>query len=101
LARDWERQAAVIASAAAAGNNCNALQLANALRSDVVATEHSVPRRLRTPLLTGVNALADRITCVPTVQPKEPPKPKPTHERHGPHGHHHGHGRGDGGGNDQ
>ncbi len=98
LAHNWERQASAIASAAALGNNCNALQLANALRRDVVATEHSVPRRLRTPLLTGVNALADRITCVPTVQtpPKEPPKPP--REHHGPHGHH---GHGDGGGNDQ
>ena len=100
LARGWERQASAIATAAAARNNCSALQLANALRSEVTATQHRLPRRLRTPLLTGVNALADRITCVPTVQtpPKKPPKPPGEH--HGRHDHR-GHGQGDGGGNDQ
>jgi len=98
LAQDWEHQASAIASAAAAGNNCSALHLANALRSDVIATQHKLPLRFRTPLLTGVNALADRITCAPTVQtpPKKPPKPP--HEHHGGHGHH---GHGGGGGNDQ
>jgi len=100
LAQEWELQASAIASAAAAANNCKALQLANALRSDVIAMQHKVPRRLRAPLLTGVNALAGRLTCVPTVQtPEKPPKkpPKPPHEHHG----HHGHGDGNGGGNDQ
>lgn len=107
LAHDWEQRASAIASAAATGNNCSALRLANALRSDVKATQHEVPLRLRAPLLTGVNALADRITCVPTVQtpPKKAPSkkaPKPPPEHHGHHGHHdHGHGKGDGGGNDQ
>jgi hypothetical protein len=99
LASDWERQASAIASAAAAGNSCNALQLANALRSDVIAREHELPLPLRTPLLTGVNKLAERITCVPTLQtPPEKPS-KPPHEPHGRHGH--GQGHGDGGGNEQ
>lgn len=100
LAQDWEHQASAVASAAAAGNDCGALRLANALRSDVIATQHKVPLRLRAPLLTGVNALAGRITCVPTAQkpPKKPPKPP--HDDHGRHGHH-GHANGDGGGNDQ
>jgi hypothetical protein len=102
LAQAWEGQASAIAAAASAGNSCRALQLANALRSDVNANEHRLPRRLRSPLSTGVNALADRITCVPIVQkpPKKPPKspPKPPHEHHGKDGHH---GKGDGGGNEQ
>ena len=97
LAHDWEGQASAIATAAAAGDDCNALQLAHALRRDVIATQHELPPRLRTPLLTGVNALAERITCVMTV-PAPPRKPsKPHHEHHG----HHGHGHGDGGGNEQ
>jgi hypothetical protein len=104
LASDWERRASAIASAAAAGNNCNAQQLANALRSDVIKREHKLPLRLRAPLLTGVNSLAERIRCVVTVPtpPQKPPKPppKPPHEHHG-HGPGHDHGGGDGGGNDQ
>jgi hypothetical protein len=94
LASDWERQASEIASAAAARNSCNALQLANALRSDVIARKHELPRRLRAPLITGVNNLAERITCVPTVQtpPKKPPKPP--HEHHGRHGPGQGQGQG-------
>jgi hypothetical protein len=98
LAHDWEGKASAIATAAAAGDECDALRLANALRSDVIAEQHKLPVRVRAPLLTGVRALADRITCAPTVQApaKKPPKP--------PHEHHHGHGRhgnGDGGGNEQ
>jgi hypothetical protein len=92
LAQDWEGQASAIASAASAGNSCRALQLAASLRSDVAASEHKLPFRLRSPLLTGVNALADRITCTPT--PKKPPKgpkPEPPPKRPGPHGHDRGH----------
>jgi hypothetical protein len=103
LAQDWEGKASGIAAAASAGNSCRALQLANALRADVVASKDRVPSRLRPPLLTSVRALADRIKCTPVVQtpPKRPappkePKPKEPHE-HDQHGHH-GHGVG---GNDQ
>ena len=104
LAQTWEGQAAAIAAAAAAGNNCRALQLTDSLRVDVVAAKDRLPARLRPPLLTGVNALANRITCTPAPRkelPKPPKGPKPPPERHG-HGHrgHHGHGGG-GGGNDQ
>jgi hypothetical protein len=100
LAQAWEGQASAIATAASAGNSCRALQLANALRSDVIANQHKLPRRLRSPLFSGVNALVGRITCVPIVQkpPKKPPKPPDEH--HGKHDHH-GHGKGDAGGNDQ
>jgi hypothetical protein len=106
LAHDWEHQASAIATAAAAGNSCKALQLANALRGDVTATEQKLPRRLRTPLLTGVTTLADRITCTPpptTVPPKRSKPPPERHGRHEQHGHHgrHGHGQDNGGGNDQ
>ena len=104
LAQDWEGRASDIAAAASAGNSCRALQLANALRADVVASKDKLPSRLRPPLLTSVNALADRIKCTPVVQtlPKKPtppkkPKPKEPHE-HDRHGHH---GHGDRGGNDQ
>ena len=102
LAQDWEGKASDIATAASAGNSCLALQLAIALRADVVASKDRVPSRLRPPLLSSVNALADRIKCAPVVQtpPKKPappkkPKPKEPHEHD-----HHGH-RGHGGGNDQ
>jgi hypothetical protein len=104
LAQDWEGQASAIAAAASAGNSCRALQLANALRADVVASKDQLPSRLRPPLLTSVKRLAERIKCTPVVQappkkpipPKKPKPPKEPHE-HDHHGHH-GHG---GGGNDQ
>lgn len=101
LAQAWEARAAAIASAARAGNSCRAQRLAASLRDDVVSSEHKLPPRLRTPLLTGVNALADRITCtrvvtVPTPSKKPPPKPKPNPKPpkpHGPPGHDKGHDR--------
>jgi len=103
LAQDWEGQASDIAAAASAGNSCRARQLANALRADVVASKDRVPSRLQPPLLTSVNALANRVKCVPVVQtpPKKPvppkkPKPKEPHEHD--HHDHHGH---DGGGDHQ
>lgn len=100
LADDWEGKASSIAAAAAAGNGCRALLLANALRSDVIVSEHRLPPRLRLPLLIGVNALADRITCTvppqtvtappaPPAHPKPKPKPQPPkhgHDHHGPGG---------------
>jgi hypothetical protein len=105
LASEWEARASAVADAAAAGDDCHALQLAASLRDDVIAKESQVPARLKSPLLAGVNALADRIVCqVPpqtvTVPPTKPPKhespPKPPHK----HDHHHGPGgdnQGDGG----
>jgi hypothetical protein len=100
LAQAWEGQASAIASAAAAGNGCRAMRLAASLRDEVSASRHKLPLRLQAPLLTGVNALAARIsTCTRVVtvpaQPKGP-KPKPPHGSPG-----HGHGHGDGGGNEQ
>ena len=101
LAQRWERQASAIAEAASAGDGCRAMQLANSLRADVVASKDEVPTRLRPPLLTGVNALADRIACTPpTVAPEKKPKPPPEkHDHHDHHGHHK-HGDGNGGGNE-
>ena len=92
LASEWEARASAVADAAAAGDDCRALQLAATLRDDVIAKESQVPARLQSPLLAGVNALADRIVCrVPpqtvTLPPKAPPKPpQPPHK----HDHHHG-----------
>jgi len=88
LAQAWEGQASAIASAASAGKSCRALQLASSLRADVVSSRQRVPSRLFSALLTGVNALADRITCTPApTQPTKPPKgPKPPkpHDHQGP-----------------
>jgi hypothetical protein len=93
LAGEWEARASAVADAAAAGDGCRALQLAASLRDDVIAKESQVPSRLQSPLLAGVNALADRIVCQVTVPPKKPPKP-PEHKP--PHKHDH---RGSGGDN--
>jgi hypothetical protein len=93
LAHDWESRASAVARAAAAGNSCEAQQLAVSLRNDVRASQSKVPRRLRSALLTGVESLADRTTCtrIVTVQTPpakhEPPKPKPP-PHHEPPGHH-------------
>lgn len=93
LARAWANQASAIAAASAAGNGCHALQLASSLRSEVIAAQARVPSRLRSPLLSGVNSLADRITCTDTVTvqapppPKKPPPPKHGDHHHGRHGH--------------
>ena len=87
LAQRWEGQARAIAAAASAGDNCGALRLANALRSDVRAQQHKVPLRLRSPLISGVSALADRITCTVKLPPKPPPKKHDHHDLE-----HHGHG---------
>jgi hypothetical protein len=99
LAQRWEDQANAIAAAAAAGNACRAQQLASSLRDDVIAHAHRIPRKLSGPLLAGVNALADRITCIPPTDtvttvatvppgphphPKPKPKPKPKPPDHGP-----------------
>jgi hypothetical protein len=100
LAHGWEAQASAIAAAASTGDDCRALQLANTLRDQVRASERRVPVRLRSPLLTGVNALAARITCTPPPpKPPKPPKPpEPPKDKHDDHRHqrHHGHGGGDG-----
>jgi len=89
LAQAWEGQATAIASAASVGNSCRALHLAASLRDDVVSSQQRVPSRLRSALLTGVNALADRTTCTPVQTPTPPrgPKPKPPEPPK-----HHGHG---------
>src|SRR3954463_7280295 len=87
LAREWEQQASAIATAAAAGNDCRAMRLAASLRTEVAVSRNKLPRRLRSPLLTGVNNLADRVsTCTRVVtvpvqptQPKEEPKPPEHH----------------------
>jgi hypothetical protein len=93
LARQWAAQASSIASAAAHDQGCRAQRLASTLRDEIIAQEGRVPTRLQRPLVTGVNALADRITCTPqpvTVQAKPPRPPKPHEDDHGP-GHGGGH----------
>jgi len=99
LASEWASQASAVAGAAAAGDSCRAAQLAAALRTDVIEKESRVPARLQPALLSGVNALADRIVCqAPPVTSKNPPKPppKPPHK----HDHHDHHKHGDKQGND-
>jgi hypothetical protein len=100
LAQQWAAQASSIADAAANGQGCRAQRLASTLRNEIIAQEGRVPARLRSPLVTGANALADRITCTPqpvTVQ-AEPPKPQP---KHGPDPGHHHHDHGDEQGKDK
>jgi hypothetical protein len=100
LAQDWEAQASAIATAADAGNDCRAMRLAASLRTEVRASRHKLPLRLRSPLLTDVNDLADRIsTCTRIVtvpvqptptkgpKPKPPPHEPPDHKGHDKHGH--------------
>ena len=94
LAGEWAGRASAVAVAAKRGNSCRALQLASALRDDVISAQGRVPARLRSPLVTGVNALADRFTCTPKVT--GPTKhPKPPGKKHGPGPpDHHGDGHG-------
>jgi hypothetical protein len=100
LARAWEGRASAIAAAASSGDNCRAMRLADSLRDDVLAQERKVPPRLRSPLVTGVDPLAERLTCTRTVTMETtpgPPPDKPPHKpAHGPPGHQHGRGHGHG-----
>lgn len=93
LAVEWASRASAVAVAAKSGNRCRALRLASALRDDVISAQGRVPARLRSPLVAGVNALADRFTCTPKPAPTGPAKhPKPPPKRHGPGpGHHDDH----------
>jgi hypothetical protein len=92
LASVWAAQATAVADAYAAGDSCRAFHLATSLRDDVINTEGRVPARLRSPLVAGVSALADRIICTPAPPPKK-------HPPHGHHKHHDHHGDGGGQGN--
>lgn len=99
LAHDWEGQATAIATAASAGDSCGALRLADSLRAQILASERKLPPRLRSPLVIGVNALVDRLTCTVTTPTTKPPPHKPPADKH-----HHDHGKhkhGDGGGKDK
>ena len=105
LAQDWAGQAAAIAAAAAARDDCHAKALAVSLRTQVMQKRHLLPLRLRSPLLTGLDSLVARTTCTPPApappstqpsKPHGPPEPPHKPHDHGDHGHH-GHG-GDHGG---
>lgn len=99
LASAWATRASAIATAAAAGENCRASELASSLRDEIISKEGEIPARLQRPLVEGANALADRITCVvppQTVTVAPAPKPQPPHEKpKPPHDHHHKRGGGD------
>lgn len=100
LARRWEAAAQAVASAAAAGDGCRAKRLAGSLRDDVIASQSKIPGRLRSPLLSAVNTLANRISCMPPEQTVTiPVTTGPPKHGHGPpkHGHGPGHGPGHGG----
>jgi len=93
LAEQWAEQASSIASAAAHGQGCRAQRLASTLRDEILGKKARVPARLQGPLVTGVNSLADRITCTPqpvAVQAKPPQAPPKPHDDHA-HGHDHDH----------
>jgi hypothetical protein len=98
LAQEGATRASAVATAAAAGDNCQALQLASSLRDEIIAKEDKVPARLQRPLVQGASALAQRFTCtVPpqTVTVAPPPKKPPDHKP--PPDHHKKHGRDEGG----
>ena len=77
--------AAGCGGAARPQNDCRAMRLAASLRAEVTAFRHKLPLGLRSPLLTGVNALADRIsTCTRVVTMQTPTKPKPPGPPKGP-----------------
>jgi hypothetical protein len=103
LAQGWEDRADAIAAEASAGNVCGARQLAISLRDDVSRAHDKVPLRLRGPLLTSVNSLADRTTCAPAATNTTPPaQSQPSHKGPKPpkkHWHH-GHDKGDAKGHD-
>jgi hypothetical protein len=92
LAQEWATRASAVAHAAAAGDDCQALQLASSLRDEIIAREDKVPARLQKPLVQGANALADRFTCTlpaqtvtvppPVTKPTKPPDHKPPHRDH-------------------
>jgi hypothetical protein len=91
LALNWEDRASAIAAAASAGQDCRALQLARSLRHDVVESRQRLPVRLRSPVLLGVRALAERLRCTPPAvrvktSPPKPRKPEPPPKPHGPAG---------------
>jgi len=62
-----------VAAALAAGDNCRALTLAQALRERTTAAVAgaNVPPRLRRPLQAAANDLAGRIECTPPPRPVE------------------------------
>jgi hypothetical protein len=93
LAQAWATRASAVATAAAAGENCQALQLASSLRDEIIAKEDKVPARLQRPLVQGASALAQRFTCTVPPQtvtvappPKKPPDHKPPPDHHKKHG---------------
>lgn len=93
LAQEWEGKAAAIAAAASAGDDCRARQLAASLRNEVEQSRRKLPLRVRSPLVIGVTALADRTTCPQvTTRPLHREAPKPETKPHPPK--HHGHDKG-------
>ena len=82
LASRWAQEASTVADVAASGDSCQAQELAATLRDEVIHEDSKVPSRLRSQLLAGVYALADRIVCQPqtvTIPEKKPPKPRDRH----------------------
>jgi hypothetical protein len=97
LAQPWRAQADAVAAALAAGDGCLARERANALQTSVIAAvnDRRVPQRFQEPLVSAVNDLAGRITCVPPAPQPAPAAPPPKHG----HGHdkppkHEHHGKG-------
>jgi hypothetical protein len=74
----------------ARGDGCTArseIDALNAKARELVANG-SVPLRLRTPLLAGVDALAaEAPACTPPPSPTPPGKEKKPHKEHHNHGH--------------
>ena len=95
LAQSWARQADAVAAAIASNDGCSARTQVAALQQSVISAvnERRVPQRFQEPLSSGVNDLADHITCTPPPAPTPTPAPHPKHEKkpkHHEHGKHKG-----------
>jgi hypothetical protein len=109
LAGTWRAQADGVAAALAANDGCLAQRRMVTLRTGVIQAinKRRVAPQLQESLLSAVNDLTSRITCVPPVVPAPVQAPAPAAHgpgaRHPPHEHGHGHGRGGekGGGDDK
>ena len=111
LAGTWRAQADGVAAALAARDGCLAQRRIVALRTGVIQAinKRRIAPQLQESLLSAVNDLTSRITCIPPAAPApvQTPAPAPAPAdpgpgaKHPPHGHGRGHGHKKGHGDEQ
>jgi hypothetical protein len=76
LAQPWRAQADAVAAALASGDGCLARERATALQASVITAVNGrrLPPRFQEQLLSAVNDLAARISCVAPATPPAPAK---------------------------